>query len=138
MKTFDDRMSQAILAELRCDARQSWEAMGRRVHLSGQAVAERVRQMQEAGVITGFTLREDRHPRHFITMFMAHSQFAAFEAMLAAEPDLESVDKVSGEGCYPIIHRAGTREQLEAFLNRLLPHGRSRVSSSIRRVVPKS
>lgn len=71
-------------------------------------------------------------------MFMAHSQFAAFEEMLAGEKDLESVDRITGEGCYLIVHRARTREQLEAFLNRLLPHGRYRVSSSIRRVVPKS
>lgn len=134
MNKFQDRMSLAILAELRRDARMSWQQLGRRVHLSGQAVAERVRQMREAGVIDGFTLREDHVSRHFITMFMAHSQFRAFEAMLAADPDIESADKVSGEGCYHIIYRAETPEQLEAFLNRLLPHGRYRVSSSIRRV----
>ena len=57
MKKFDDKTSQAILRELRQNARISWQELGRAVHLSGQA-AERVRQMQEAGVFDGYTLRE--------------------------------------------------------------------------------
>lgn len=58
MKKFDDKTSQAILRELRQNARISWQELGRAVHLSGQAAAERVRQMQEAGVFDGYTLRE--------------------------------------------------------------------------------
>ncbi|MCQ9327236.1 Lrp/AsnC family transcriptional regulator [Neisseria dentiae] len=53
MKKSDDKISQAILRELRRNARISWQELGRAVHLSGQAAAERVRQMQDAGVING-------------------------------------------------------------------------------------
>ena len=69
MKKFDDKTSQAILRGLRRNARISWQDLGRAVHLSGQAVAERVRQMQDAGVIDGFTLKEPR-TRHFIGVKM--------------------------------------------------------------------
>ncbi|XXQ67277.1 Lrp/AsnC family transcriptional regulator [Neisseriaceae bacterium B1] len=64
MKKFDDKISLAILQTLRQNSRISWQELGKNVHLSGQAAAERVKQMQEHGVIDGFTIRENR-PRPF-------------------------------------------------------------------------
>jgi len=43
-----------ILSELQADARTSLAELGRRVHLSQPAVAERVRKLEQAGVITGY------------------------------------------------------------------------------------
>ena len=48
--TYDTR----ILAELLRDARISMSELGRRVHLSQPAVAERVRLLEERGIITGY------------------------------------------------------------------------------------
>lgn len=46
-----------ILRELQRDARQSFPELGRRVGLSSPAVAERVRKLEDAGVITGYGAR---------------------------------------------------------------------------------
>ncbi len=43
-----------ILAELQLDARISVAELGRRVHLSQPAVAERLRKLEGQGVITGY------------------------------------------------------------------------------------
>ncbi len=43
-----------ILAELQADARISVAELGRRVHLSQPAVAERLRKLEANGVITGY------------------------------------------------------------------------------------
>lgn len=43
-----------ILAELQADARLTMAELGRRVHLSQPAVAERVRKLEAAGVISGY------------------------------------------------------------------------------------
>ncbi len=50
LDTYDIR----ILAELQADARVTMAELGRRVHLSQPAVAERVRKLEAAGVITGY------------------------------------------------------------------------------------
>lgn len=50
LDTYDTR----LLAELQADARLSLAELGRRVHLSQPAVAERVRKLEAAGVITGY------------------------------------------------------------------------------------
>lgn len=49
-----DAYDTGILAELQADARLSLAELGRRVHLSQPAVAERVRKLEAAHVITGY------------------------------------------------------------------------------------
>jgi Lrp/AsnC family transcriptional regulator, leucine-responsive regulatory protein len=49
-----DGYDEAILRELQLDARISMAELGRRVHLSQPAVTERVRKLEESGVITGY------------------------------------------------------------------------------------
>ncbi|MDI5940127.1 AsnC family transcriptional regulator, partial [Micromonospora sp. DH15] len=49
-----DDMDWALLRELQADARLSYSELSRRVHLSPPAVAERVRRLEESGVITGY------------------------------------------------------------------------------------
>ena len=135
MKAFNDKISQSILAALRQSARLSWQALGKIVHLSPQACAERVRQMQDAGIISGFTLRESNQARHFITVFMAHHRLTEFENFLRTETALESADKISGDGCYHLVYLANNRAQLEDFLQRLSAHARYRTNSSLRRII---
>src|SRR5205809_6056156 len=48
-----------ILEELQADARINFVELGRRVGLSSPAVAERVRRMEDAGIITGYRVIVD-------------------------------------------------------------------------------
>lgn len=48
-----------ILAELQLDGRLSYKELGRRIHLSAPAVAERVRRLEDAGVIVGYGAQVD-------------------------------------------------------------------------------
>src|SRR5206468_13128664 len=54
-----DHYDTRILAELQADARLSLTELGRRVHLSQPAVAERVRKLEAGGVITGYRATVD-------------------------------------------------------------------------------
>jgi DNA-binding Lrp family transcriptional regulator len=51
-----------ILAELQLDGRLSYKELGRRIHISAPAVAERVRRLEDAGVIVGYGAQVD--PSH--------------------------------------------------------------------------
>ena len=52
-----DPLDTRILTELQQDARLSMRELGRRVHLSAPAVTERVRRLEDAGVIQGYSAR---------------------------------------------------------------------------------
>ena len=49
-----DQHDHRILAELQADARLTMAELGRRVHLSQPAVTERVRKLEDGGVICGY------------------------------------------------------------------------------------
>jgi Lrp/AsnC family leucine-responsive transcriptional regulator len=55
-----DAIDQAILAELKKRSRASASDIGRRVNLSVPAVAERIRKLEQTGVIRQYTVRIDR------------------------------------------------------------------------------
>lgn len=54
-----DRANLALLNELQREARLSYSELGRRIGLSTPAVAERVRRLEDAGVIRGYGARLD-------------------------------------------------------------------------------
>jgi Lrp/AsnC family leucine-responsive transcriptional regulator len=54
-----DNVGWRILEELQADARITYSELGRRVGLTSPAVAERVRRMEEAGIITGYRITVD-------------------------------------------------------------------------------
>jgi Lrp/AsnC family leucine-responsive transcriptional regulator len=49
-----DGLDHAILAELRADGRSSWRELGERIGLGPTATADRVRRLEQLGVIRGY------------------------------------------------------------------------------------
>lgn len=127
-----DKINKAILKRLRENSRMSWQQIGKEVHLTGQAVAARVQQMEENGAISGFTIRQKDAEKHFITVFMNSSAFSAFEEYLLSNEVVLQAYKISGDGCYHLVVSSSLDKELEVFLNGLLEYGRYRLSSSIR------
>lgn len=110
-----DKINQAILACLKANSRRSWQEIGKQVFLSGQAVAARVQQLEDQGLISAYTIRQTKIERHFITMFMEVAQFEQFERFLQQEPQVEAAYKVTGEGCYQLIFTPDNPQSLEPF-----------------------
>lgn len=131
-----DKMDRTILSALARDGRMAWQAIGRQVHLTGQAVATRVQRMMHDGTIRGFTVLRGDLRRYFITVFMDTPQFDAFEAFLRSHADVESASKIAGEGCYHVTLACGRDADLDAFTQALLRYGRYKVASEMRRVTP--
>ena len=129
-----DKINLAILKSLRMNARQSWQDIGRGVHLSGQAVAMRVLQMQDAGEITGYTIRTRPQSRHLVTVFMTSAKFDAFEKYIALQDEVLEAYKTAGEGCYQLAVEIDSIARLEAFLSSLLSYGTYRVHTVVRQV----
>lgn len=129
-----DRINHEILALLARDARMSWQEIGRRVHLTGQAVASRVQQLVDDGVIRRFGIVRGDLRRHFVTVFLDRPDFRAFESFLERHPHVESASRVAGDGCYHLVAAFADDAGLEAFVGQLQPYGRYRVSTELRRL----
>ncbi len=128
-----DKMNSKILDCLKQNSRMSWREIGNKVHLTGQAVATRVKQMEESGVISAYTIEQDSVPKHFITVFMDTNDFMGFEQFLNVQQLVIRAYKITGDGCY-FLTCAGNNKELDEFLGDLLKFGRYKVSSTLKRV----
>src|SRR5881296_2961708 len=107
-KTELDAVDRKILRQLATDGRASYQAIADEVGLSRPAVMERVKRMEEAGYILGYTARLDRGKIGYpVTAFVAvrypPSDGVTSEPPveeLAANPHVLECHHVAGEDCY--------------------------------------
>lgn len=123
-----DALDWQLLRELQGDARLSFNELSRRVGLSAPAVAERVRRLEDAGVISGYHAVVD--PARVGLPIMAlvqlrcdHGKCLLKTASAADYPEILEVLKVSGPHCTVLKVVAASAPHLEAVFNRLGRHG---------------
>jgi Lrp/AsnC family leucine-responsive transcriptional regulator len=117
-----------ILRELQQDARLSYNELGRRVGLSAPAAAYRVRRLEEAGVITGYSVQIDPAkvgmPLLALIQLRCDQGSCLLRTSLAEEfPEVLEVHKLSGSHCVVLKVALSSMRHLEAFNHRLSLHG---------------
>jgi Lrp/AsnC family leucine-responsive transcriptional regulator len=89
-----------ILAELQADARLTLAELGRRVHLSQPAVAERVRKLEAAGVITGYRATVDLALLGYgirALVRVGRADYARIVQIIGRTPEVVNAWNVTGE-----------------------------------------
>lgn len=114
-----------LLELLQEDGRLSFSELGRRVSLSGSAVTERVRRLEERGVIKGYAAVVDHTALDLpLTAFISITPLdpAAPDDIpdrLSDIPELEACHSVAGEENYILKARVRTPANLEDLLARV-------------------
>lgn len=126
-----DDVDWRLLGELQADGRLSFNELARRVHLSPPAVAERVRRLEQAGVITGYSARVDpaRAGQPLLAFIQLRCRLDRCLLRTSTSddyPELAEVHKLSGEFCTLLKVRASSLAHLEGFVERLGTHGEMR------------
>ncbi|WP_306205483.1 Lrp/AsnC family transcriptional regulator [Actinoplanes sp. RD1] len=123
-----DAMDWALLRELQADARLSYSELSRRVHLSPPAVAERVRRLEETGVVTGYHAHVDlakagRNVVAQIRMSCYGPNCVLRDDTVRDWPEVLEIHRVTGDTCCLIKVAAPSVEAFEAVIDRLAAHG---------------
>jgi Lrp/AsnC family transcriptional regulator, leucine-responsive regulatory protein len=119
-----------ILDELQRDGRLSYNQLARRVNLSAPAVAERVRRLEEQGVIAGYQARVDPGKAGlpltaFIQMRCTPGRCLLQTSSADDLPEVVEVHKLSGEFCSMLKVRVASMQHLEGLFERIGErHGR--------------
>lgn len=123
-----DAFDAAILRALHDDARIPMAKLARHVGMSAPSVADRVRRLEDRGVITGYGARIDpaRLGYGLTLLIRARPLPGEMEAMVAAireTPQIVSCVRVSGEDCF--VARAHVHDvvEMEAVVDRIVPFG---------------
>jgi Lrp/AsnC family leucine-responsive transcriptional regulator len=123
-----DAMDWALLTELQADARLSFSELSRRVHLSGPAVAERVRRMEDSGVITGYHARVEpalagRTTVALIRMSCYGALCVLHDPVVLDLPEILEVHRVTGDVCCVLYVATSSMGAFERLIDRLAKHG---------------
>lgn len=134
-----DHTDQQILKCLLRDSRMQWQEIGKIVHLTGQAVATRIRRMQDDGIIEAFTITLNYEKlckpiSAFITVFMNSSNHGPFRIFIANHTAILEAHRISGEGCYLLKVNLADQKELSELLDAILLYGNYRVNLSIDKV----
>jgi Lrp/AsnC family transcriptional regulator, leucine-responsive regulatory protein len=127
-----DSIDRHIVSELQSDARLKIAELGRRVGLSAPAVADRMRRLEEDGVLS---YRTEVNPRALgysicaIVRVSPGSRDIHVIPRLAREvPEVTECYRITGEDCYFMKLYLRTIDDLEPILDRFTPHGRTTTS----------
>lgn len=130
-----DATDWSILTELQRDARLSLAELGRRIGMSTPAVAERVRRLEDAGVIEGYTAVVNPEKAGFpigahIRVRVSGSESLAkrLVALATETPQIVECHRCTGEESFALQVRVRSVEELEKLIDRLTPFGMTSTS----------
>src|SRR5690606_34781746 len=119
-----DEIDQLLLAALMEDSRRSLKALAQISGLSSPSVAERLRRLEERGVIRGYRVEVD--PRHFGYQLQAivrvrplPGKLQEVERLIQSIPEFTECDKITGEDCFVARLHVRSMEQLDELLDHL-------------------
>lgn len=128
-----DAINLRLLAALADNPRLPMTELGRRVGMSSPAVTERVRRLEETGVIRGYRLDLDPVALGMpLTAYVRVSphpgQLPRVSALSDSIPAVAECHRITGEDCFLLkIHLAGM-DQLDQILDRFLAYGTTTTS----------
>ncbi len=138
-----DQLDWKILVELQEDARLSYAELGRRVGLSTPAAAQRVRRLEDAGVIRAF--RAEIDPAKvglpiiaFIRMSVVGDVLAKVTAAVRKMPEIAECHRTTGEDSFILKVHVVTVDELKSVIDRLTPYGTTSTSLVLSSQVERS
>ncbi len=128
-----DATDRQIIRELALDGRISFAELGRRVSMSSPAVTERVRRLEQTGVITGYRAEVDpRALGYSLTAIVrvkpAVRQLTKIAELAADIPQIEECLRITGEDCFYMKLHLAAIEELPGVLDRFLLYGETTTS----------
>ncbi len=128
-----DALDTALLGVLAEDARLPLRELARRIGLSAPSTTERLRRLEDAGVIEGYTVRVNTGEMSlpigaYLRIRPMPGELARVAALLEAEPHVVACDRVTGDDCF--IAKVHVRDMgaLETLINGLLPYASTNTS----------
>ena len=119
-----------LLEELQQDARTSLAELGRRVGLSAPAVGERLRRLEEDGVITGYRAEVD--PRRLglslgvqIRVRPAPRNLKPVAELARQAAEVVECHRVTGDDCYVLTAYVRDVTHLEELIDQFAAYGQT-------------
>jgi Lrp/AsnC family leucine-responsive transcriptional regulator len=135
-----DDLDRRIVAELQAAPRLRVAELGRRVGLSAPAVTERLRRLEDTGVLS---YRAEVDPRAIgypicviVRISPAGGGLKLIPGIARELPAVTECYRITGEDCFLLKLHLRSTDELEPVLDLLTPHGRTTTSVVVSAPVP--
>ncbi|MGW3966833.1 Lrp/AsnC family transcriptional regulator [Amycolatopsis sp. NPDC005003] len=128
-----DDVDWRLLELLQADGRLSFSELGRRVALSGSAVTERVRRLEERGVITGYAASIDTTKLGLPIEALVRARVRSldtprFRTAVLPLPQVVAADHVTGDECWVLRVLCRSTAELEELVEKVQRYGETNTS----------
>ena len=133
VESVSDTINLRILTELQKDPRLPMTKLGQRVGLSSPAVTERVRRLEEDGIIGGYRLEINPAAlglpiAAYIRVRPNSGQLPKITELARSIPEVVECHRVTGEDCFVLKVYLPSLEQLDSILDDFLRYGTTTTS----------
>jgi Lrp/AsnC family leucine-responsive transcriptional regulator len=123
-----DEIDKKILGEIQADARMSFAELGRRVGLTTPAVIERVRKLEDAGIIIGYRAEIDTSKvglpiTAFIRMSISGVDYSHIIEVAQQSKEVLECHRGTGGDSFIMKVAISSVEHLQEMIDRLTPYG---------------
>lgn len=139
-----DQIDQQIIRILQDDARIPWSELGRQIGLSAPAVIERVRKMEDSGIIEGFraVINPEALAQGLLAIVMfEETRCAGLIEFCKGHPEVVECHRLTGSYNFMVKLQTASVATLERFLDDASVYGKQTVdmdstvdASAVRRV----
>lgn len=134
-----DNIDVQILRLLSENSRIQWKDLGAKIHMTGQAVGNRIKKLEESGVIEAYSLIVDEMKlgfsyTAFVIIYMKTANHESFISFINEQKEVVEAHRVSGEGCYHLKIKVNSQEYLNVLLNKILDYGNYKIYLSIQNI----
>lgn len=138
-----DATDWAILAEVQRDGRIPFTELARRVNLSASATKERVRRLEEAGVITGYRAEVSPERTGYPVMAVVRLKYPGpgtrhqpLRRLLEERSEILECLRTTGDDCYVMKVVATSMAHLEEIVDELAEFGSTTTNLVLSRTLP--
>jgi Lrp/AsnC family leucine-responsive transcriptional regulator len=136
-----DHVDWAIIEQLQGEGRISLSELGRRVNLSPSATTERVRNLEAAGVITGYRAEIDLAKVGYPVLAVVRLKYPGnrhepLRRLLAERREILECLRTTGDDCYTLKVAATSMEHLETLVDELAGFGSTTTSVVYSQTLP--
>lgn len=145
MKRFGDvdEKDLQIMEALQVNARVPLSELGRQIGLSQPAISERVKRLEEAGIIEGYGARISTRAlglgmMAIVRLRTTHEHIKTCLKRFSEIPNIIEVHRVTGEDCFILKVIVPVPEELEAIVDRIAGFGAVTTSVVLRSEPPRT
>lgn len=134
-----DDVDRALIMAMTDNARISIADLARQVGMSAPSVAERLRRLEEAGLVSGYTVDLDLKALGYTLTAIVRirplpGQLHQVEKLLMESPEVIECDKVTGDDCFIARYVLRSIDELDPILDKISQ--RAQTSTSIVKASP--